>query len=677
MTMHSEHSPPVETPSAGADPEVRAGHFDLVVLGATPGGIACAVRAAREGLAVLLVEPSNHVGGMWTSGLQGFDTRYAGHRCPFLSEFLGRLQEHYRREFGAGSPEYAMACFGDPDRHGERPRFEARIAELVFREMLGEQSGIRLMSGYRLSRVERHDRLIRRLLLETDSSPRRAAWASGEFFVDATYEADLAAGAGVPYRMGREDRAEYGEPHAGRHLTSIEPIGESGRAAAQRLNLHFFNRTSRRVFPGSTGEGDAAVQAYTLRLTLTDLPANRRSISRPAGYDRQRFVGMLDRSPDAHDKAYPLSSHYLHGEISNLRLAVTLPNRKTDWLYANFVGRNHAYPEADPATRRRIYEEHVAHALGTLYFLQHDPAVPATVREEFARWGLARDEYVDTANVPRMMYVREARRPRGLHVFSEHDATRHPRHGRTPLHPDSVAFAEWPMDSHDCNPIRQPGSCNDGEFILADTTLPSQVPFRTMVAATVDNLLMPVCLSATHVGWGTLRLEPVFVHTGEAAGVAVALCLRDRVRPRALCPAALQEELLRRRIAVAYFADVDLGGDDAWTRDVQFLGARGFFSGYDADPARIVTPALAAVWRDILVRTLAGDADPNDAASRVAAVLEPGTGAMLPDVGGAGDQGAAQLRRWGWDGVSPVTIREACHALRGALRAAEVAGLSV
>lgn len=603
-------------PAAMASGANFAGHYDVVIVAATPGGISCALRCAREGLHVLLVEASQHVGGMWASGVQVFDTRYAGHRCPVLAEFVARLETHYRRAFGDGSREHAMATFGDATRHGERPRFEPHVAERILGEMLEDCREVRLVLGHRPASVRKDGNTIREVRFEDASERGEPVRVTGEIFVDATYEADLAVLAGAPVRSGRESRAEFDEPHAGAHFTTIEPIGETGHTIARGLNLHFFNRTSRQIFAGSTGRGDGAVQAYTVRLALTNRPETRRAIVRPSRYSRERYLGMLDRSPEAHTRGYPLSSHLLHGSIENFRLTPNIPNGKIDWFSANLVGGNHDYPHADRAGRRESYRAHVEHALGMIYFLQHDPAVPVTVREHTRPWGLAGDEYQDNNNIPRSMYVREARRLAGRHVFTEHDASRHPDHSRTPIHFDSVAFGEWPMDSHDCNPVRQPGSFNDGEFILAETTLPSQIPYRTMVTDAVDNLIVPVCLSATHVGWGTLRLEPVFVHIGEAAAVAAAMCLRENVMPRALDGGRLQWELLQRQIAVTHFADVDVGREDEWTRELQYLGARGFFPDYKASPDQPVTAAIAAAWEDALSRALGDDNDANTIAKR-------------------------------------------------------------
>ncbi len=642
-----------------SSPPNPAGSYDVLVVGATPAGVACALRAAREGVRVLVAEASSHVGGMWASGVQVFDTRYAGHRCPVLSEFVARIESHYRTVRGEGSSDHVLSRFGDPSRHGERPRFEPHVAEKVLREMLADCPSVRLALGLRLESVRKDGVTLRHAVFRTAAPADDPIRVTADIFVDATYEAELAALAGATFRVGREGRDDFGEPHAGAHFTTIEPIGEAGHSIARRLNLHYFNRTSRRVFPGSTGQGDRAVQAYSARLVLTNRAENRQEIFKPAGYARDRYLGILDRSPDAHTRPYPLSSHYLHGSIEDYRFAVNVPGGKMDWLGANLVGGNHDYPLASRARRAELYRAHVAHSLGLLYFLQHDSAVPTRIRDHSREWGLARDEYRDNGNVPHAMYVREARRLAGRHVFTEHDASRHPLHQRTPLHPDSIAFAEWPMDSHDCNPVRQSGSFNDGEFILAEETLPSQIPFRCLLTDAVDNLLVPVAMSSTHIGWGTLRLEPVFVHTGEVAGLAAALSLRSNTSPGQLNGTFLQMELLRRRIAVTYFSDVDLGRDGESTAAMQFLGTKGFFGTYAATPDAVMTPPMVAAWQATLAGWLHDDADANASAGRNLRALVPATaGGAMPN---ARSSGNSELT--GWDPIDPVSVETAARQL--------------
>jgi len=634
--------------------------YDIAIVGATPGGLACAIRLARLGRRVALIEASAFLGGTWASGVQVLDTRYGGKRCPILTEFGQRLTEHYRKTAGDGSTAHRLSSFGDPTRHGERPRFEPKVAETIWGEMLRECTNVTLWIRFRLERAEMDGKIIRRLWFGSEPPGDDRLLIVANLFVDATYEADLAAAARAPYTVGREGRSEFGEPHAGEIYTTIEPIGAVGRDLAESLHLHYFNRTSRRGFAASTGTGDRAVQAYATRLVLTNVDGNRRPVPRPDTYDRAAYLGILDRSPGAAARGYPLSSHYLHGDVHELALSPTLPHDKTDWIGANFVGRNHGYPDSAPAARRAAHLAHADHALGMMYFLQNDSAVPATVRSRLGGWGLAKDEYVANGNVPYQMYVREARRLRGEYIFTEHDARLDSRHQRTPIHPDSVGFGEWPMDSHDCNPVRQPESFNDGEFILAEETRPSQIPYRCLISPAVENLLVPVCVSASHVGWGTLRLEPVFVHLGEVAAIAADLCLTENRQPLHLNGCRLQRELLRREIAVTYFSDVELGGSDPLAADLQLLGSRGFFPGYTAGPDNWLTEAQAETWKTIFSFWSTGGFDPN----RGAALFTVGGRGNLPMV----EDGQSRLRELGWQRSTPLQVREAAQVMAVALR---------
>lgn len=645
--------------------------YEVIVFGASPGGIAASIRAAREKLNVLLVEPSKHVGGMWASGLQGFDTRYSGKRCPILSEFLERVQQYYIENFGKDSPEHLLSTFRNPSIHGNRPKFEAHVAESIFRQMIIEQEGLTFLSEYNLHDVKKQKDKIRSLLLNNTNEVGNNLLVSGNIFVDATYTADLAAMSGVAYHIGREGKKEFNEEHAGRLFTKIEPIGITGRQKSKRLNLHYFNRTARNIFPGSNGEGDNAVQAYCVRLTLTDVDENRKKIPKPENYDRDQFKGIIDRDLKAYQKRYPLGSHFLGYEFENnsdITLNRTLQNGKTDWFGANFVGRNHNYPDATPKKRKIIYREHVNHALGMMYFLQHDSAIPFNIRDNFRRWGLPKDEYLDSGNIPWMMYVREARRIRGKYVFSEKDAIRHPDHARTPIHYDSIAFAEWPMDSHDCNPVRVPGSGNDGEFILADETLPSQIPYRCMISEQVENLLVPVCLSATHVGWGTLRLEPVFVHTGEAAAVAASLCIRDNIQPNKLNGKILQRELLKKKIVVSYFADIDLGGADHSNEAIQYLSTQGFFGQYSAKPNKKLQKEEIYLWQIILDRWIESCESVNSNAGFINQMRESKRDFKELE---SKTLSHSLFEKIGWDPSQPIVVKEASKRMYSILQSIE------
>ena len=225
--------------------------------------------------------------------------------------------------------------------------------------------------------------------------------------------------------------------------------------------------------------------------------------------------------------------------------------------------------------------------------------MPQAVRADALRWGLARDEFVDNDNFPTHLYVREARRIRGRYTFTEHDGTLARGLGRAPIHADSVAIAEWPMDSHEVTQERQYGSLNDGKFLLSEATRPSQVPYRCLLPEDLDNLLVPVCLSATHVGWGTLRLEPVWMHLGEVAAYAAVLALRAGTTPGTLPAQRLQRHLVERQVMITFYNDLDMATPEPWVPAVQYLGARGYFPTYDARPHAPLDGDTAARWSQL------------------------------------------------------------------------------
>lgn len=478
--------------------------FDLVVFGATPGGIVAAVRAAREGLAVLLAHEGRHIGGMITSGIGVMDTLYHGRRAPILDEFTDRVKAHYAALYGVDSEPYAACCGSG------KIKLEPHVGERILEEMVAAEARITLLRERELCAVERAGRKIAAITLRPIAGGEEQRYRAAAF-LDATYEGDLLAMAGAAYRVGRESRAEYGEMHAGKIYTS-HGYGQFPREAADGLlNLSTFPVTSTEIFAGSTGEGDRAIQSYNFRVCLSRDPANRKYPEKPDGYDRELFLGIVRDHRSTTGLPYPFKSQLLLDDIAKHKISpVTsaMPNGKISWNEANLVGGNHDYPEADRPRRQEIARQHKELALGLLYFLQNDELVPPHVREDARQWGLALDEFADNGHFPYEMYVREARRLVGRYVFTEHDGSLAPGLGRTPMHADAIAIAEWPMDSHECRTHRQYASLGDGKFLLSEKTRPSQIPYRCLLPLDIDNLLVPVCLSCTHVGWGTLRLEP-------------------------------------------------------------------------------------------------------------------------------------------------------------------------
>lgn len=579
----AEPGPPA-VPAADPAP---SGRYDLLVYGATPGGIACAVRAAREGLSVLLVNHTDHLGGMPTNGLGVWDTLYDGRRCPVYDEVRERIENHYRDKFGPDSPQLKAARPGPRTMSSPRGYFEPHVAELVFEGIVAAEPRITVLRSFAPVSCEQDGRLLTSVELQPlKGGPSRRVAAA--MFADGSYEGDLMAAAKAPYRIGREARDEYGEPHAG--VVFADYIGgENGLAKFPRdaiegrLNLRGFRITKGRVYEGSTGTGDAAVQAYNFRLCLTNDPQNIVLPEKPAAYRREDFLKL---------------GHWLSGAGSI--------NGKGSWNEPKLPGENHAYPDGDWATRDVITRRHLDHAIGWIYFMQNDESIPREQREMNRRIGLPKDEFIDNGHVPYEMYVREARRLVGRAVFTEHDGLLAPGLERAPIHRDSIAVTEWPMDSHECNAKHGPTGGGDGSVLLTEETRPGQVAYRTLLPPELDNLLVPVCLSSTHVGWGTIRLEPTWMNTGESAGYAASQALADKCPPADIDVSRLQRTLAEKGVMISFFNDVDLAADEPWTAAGQYLGSRGFFRSYDARPADPLTPATARLWATFAAAWISG-----------------------------------------------------------------------
>jgi hypothetical protein len=559
--------------------------YDLIVAGATAPGIVAAVRAAREGLRVALVAPGPHLGGSLPS-LGAVETHYRGNRAPLLQEFIHAVEKHYLGKYGADSEQY-RACAA-----GKMTMFEPHVAEAVLERMVAAETNIEVLRGFSPVAVEKTGRLVQAVVLASPGGEARRLGARA--FIEAGYEGDLMALAGAPGRVGREARGEFGEPRAGRvftrWLTGVHP-----RAAAEgRLNLVTAGATTSEPLPGSTGGGDDNIQSYSYRLCLTDDPANRRLLDMPpANYDRAKYAPLL-LAPEEKEKL-PLPFHHRF-LIQSLREMVerdhifhghALPNRKRSWNATNFTGAGKHYPAADAATRRAIAAAHRDHALGLMWFLQNDPEMPADLKAKARDWGLARDEFADNGNIPHQLYVREARRLVGRTVFTEHDALLAPGFERAPVHADSVGITEFSLDSLACTTDRLPGSGGlcDGQLFQMEVSRPGQVPFGVLLPPELDNLLVVTTVSATHVGWGTVRQTPTLMHLAESAAWAVVLAARDNIAPANLSVEQLQRRLVERGVMISFFNDFDMGTREPWVPAIQYFGTKGEFTSYDARPA--------------------------------------------------------------------------------------------
>jgi hypothetical protein len=537
-----------------------------------------AVAAARKGRRVVVADYARHVGGMSASGLSKSDVQNRGAVRGLFLEFTERVRAHYESVYGPDSEAARLSQNGY--------YYEPSVAEKIFRQLMAETGLVTLLLGRAIQGCRSlgtgHE-----VELGVRSGEESES-VEVDILIDASYEGDLYAAVGAEYRIGREGRSEYGEPHAGRIFLDYESF---------------------EILDGSTGEGDDRLQAYTYRLCLTDDPDNSVPLTKaPTGYDRACYLGYLE---DLHagrlgpPKTYREGHGYYAPHFNTIMRAFSftpIPNRKYDVninprpIAFPFPGENRGYADANWAERERICLRHRELTLGLLYFAQNDPAIPADQRALARRYHLPKDEFVEEGHFPWQLYVREARRLKGLYTITELDVSIDTSTKRTKIHPDSVATGEFPIDSF---PVTKKPS-SGGEVlegyigVLEEATSPYQIPLRAILPDAVDGIIVPVAASATHVAFSTLRMEPLWMVLGQAAGIAAELSLAASCHPRELPIARLQRRLLEGGVVIAYFDDLDPSHPNYDA--VQYWAARGFFSSYLARPDSPVTSELLERW---------------------------------------------------------------------------------
>ena len=521
--------------------------YDLVIYGATFSGIAAAINAAEYGHAVALVEEYNQIGGLMTSGLSNTDFISFESLSGSFLDYCMRVEKYYIDKYGANSQQVEDCHAGI--------HAEPHVTLKIFQEMLAEHSNIQVYLNHRLERVSlgkpylqlRHIERIKCFSL-TDSASVELV---GQIFLDATYEGDLAAFAGVEYRVGRESRQEYGEPLAGQ--------------------IFYQNR---RILNGSTGEGDHRVQGYNFRVIMTDDPNNRRLIDQPDNYQREDYLPIAEVLEQ--EKVSQVFARF--GRDAILR-AQMIPNQKADVndiknaaVRIALLGENYAYPEGSPEVRAEIVKHHQEHILGLLYFLQNDTAVPEKYRQEARQWGLAKDEFVDNENFPPRLYIREARRVMGEYVFTQNDVS--PQQGTliVPYKKDAIAIGDYALNCHGVQPPSLYSSVAEGDYNLIPP--PSQIPFGAIVPRQFSKVLVSVAVSSSHVGFSGIRLEPVWTSLGQAAGLTAHLALIGQQMVREVDINELQKLLHHHKSKTTYISDIE--ADSALFEATQFLGVRGY-----------------------------------------------------------------------------------------------------
>ena len=474
--------------------------YDLLVYGGTAGGVITAVSAAREGLRVILLEPAHHLGGMATGGLSRTDFGHKEVIGGYALEFYWRVGLKY--EMNRFSNEVAWF-------------YEPHVGEQVFTEMLRD-AHVEVLFAKRLREqggLSRNGTTIVSVTTEDGTVYRARA------FADCTYEGDLMAQAGVQYTWGREASTQYGESLAGvRDRTPLHQflVPISARDADGNLLPEISDKPK-----GETGAADKKVQSYNFRMILTDDPANRIAFPKPPGYDPHRYelLALLLAA-----RAKQLGRAQVLHEVT---LIAPIPNHKADFnnqgpFSTDYIGASWDYPNASYARRKEIWQAHIDYTKGFFYFLAHDPRVPKTLQTEVNEWGLAKDEFRDTENWPNQLYIREARRMVSDFVMTQKDV-------QTELSkPDAIGMGSYNSDSHNVQRIVNAAGDVENEGDMQVSVKPYQIPYRVMIPkrSEATNLLVPVCFSASHVAYSSVRMEPQYMIIGQAAGVAAAMALK-------------------------------------------------------------------------------------------------------------------------------------------------------
>lgn len=501
------------------DSEEGINKADIIIYGGTSSAIIAAVEAVQNGKSVIVVSPDKHLGGLTSGGLGFTDTGDKSVIGGLAREFYHRLYQHYTTDIAwkwEKRSDFGNKGQGTPAIDGENRTmwiFEPHAAEQVYEDLLKENN----------IRVDRDEWLDRKGGVHLDDgvitsiNTLSGKTYQGKMFIDATYEGDLMATAGVKYTTGRESTETYGEEWNGvqtgvlhhKHwfFSDISPYvipGDSSSGVVWGISTEY---------PGEKGSADDKIQAYCFRTCLTNHPDNRLPFPRPEGYDSTKYE-LLNRV-------------FQTGRKDFFEKFDMIPNRKTDTnnhgpFSSDYIGMNYDYPEASYERRKEIIREHEQYQKGLYYFVANDPRVPEDIQTAMNKWGLAKDEFEDNGNWPTQIYVREARRMIGEFVMTENELLK-----RSPT-PDPVGMGSYTMDSHNVQRyIRPDGFVQNEGDIGVSTKGPYSISYGSLIPRKEDckNLLVPVCVSASHIAFGSIRMEPVFMILGQSAAAAASIAI--------------------------------------------------------------------------------------------------------------------------------------------------------
>lgn len=576
--------------------------YDIVIVGGTPGGIMTAISAARLGKTSVILERTAHIGGLPANGLGATDIATRGATTGLFLEFIERNKNYYITKYGANSQQVKDCSDGY--------HFEASVAEMNFEQMLGEHKDKITVLKMRQFDAEpaniemSDDKIVSIKILNRQES--KTETYTGKIFIDATYEGDLAAAAGIPFFTGREGKELYNEPGAGR----VYKYWGGAEGA------------------GSTFQGDNAVQAYNYRLCLTNNAANRVPVKKPVTFNRNDYVSMVnDVWTGNHTgvemlKVTPAMMEenrrtlqkggisIIPGDkwgIAKITNMVTLPNGKTDannqhqsFLSTDLPEENWPWPTSGWDWRDKYAQRLKDYTLGLIWFAQNDKELPEQFRKAALEWGFAKDEYTDNDNFPRQVYVREGRRFDGMYFFTAQDAVPVTPGNRPPRHSNSITASHYALDSHAVRK-REEGRVHLDGFLSYPSAVYT-VPYGVIVPKTIDNLLFPVPVSGSHIGFSTLRMEPCWMALGQAAGVASSLAIDNGVKVRNVPLENLQKILLEQKVTLIYFKDVKPSDSDFAM--VQRMGLKGYLPEWMANLDQPADKQTLEFWAKLSGKSL-------------------------------------------------------------------------
>ncbi|HEX5554738.1 MAG TPA: FAD-dependent oxidoreductase [Chitinophagaceae bacterium] len=513
---------------------------DIVIYGGTSAAVIAAVRASKLGKSVIMVSPDKHLGGLTAGGLGFTDTGNKSVIGGLSREFYHRIFLHYQKNDSwkwQKKETYGNKGQGTPAIDGENRTmwiFEPHAAEGIFEDFVKENH-IQVLRNEWLDRengVKMRDGKIVSIKTLDGSA------FTGKMFIDATYEGDLMAAAGVGFFVGREANSVYNEKwngvetgvfqHGHHFKHHIDPYKVPGDPSSGLLPL------ISAAPPGIKGEGDKRIQAYCYRMCLTNNPENRVPFPRPTGYDPGQYELLI--------RVFNAGWRELFHKFD------PIPNMKTDTnnhgpFSTDNIGMNYAYPEGSYKIRQKIIEEHQTYQKGLMYFMATDPRMPREVQQELNTWGLTRDEFADTGNWPHQLYVREARRMVSDYVMTENEIL-----GKRPV-TDSIGMGSYGLDSHNTQRYVTPEGYaqNEGD-IGVGVPRPYGISYKAIIPKEQEcrNLLVPICASSSHIAYGSIRMEPVFMILGDAAATAAASAIDDHVNVQQVNYGQLKRQLLQQ-----------------------------------------------------------------------------------------------------------------------------------